>query len=53
MGTATRVSAMRPGGMLVVWLVAALIPGELLGGEMGRHIPRGHRRLPPIWSSGP
>jgi hypothetical protein len=34
MGTVTRVIAIRLGWMLVVWLVAALIPGELSAGEV-------------------
>ena len=50
MGTVTRVIAMRLGGMLVVWLVAALIPGELLAGEAA-HTSPGTQRLPPTWSS--
>ena len=39
MGTATRLSARRLGGMLVVWLVAALIPGALFGGEAAHTSP--------------
>lgn len=39
MGIGTRLSARRLGGMLVVWLVAALIPGELFGGEEAHPSP--------------
>jgi hypothetical protein len=39
MGIAIRMIARRLGGMLVVWLVAALMPGELFGGEVARTSP--------------
>ena len=39
MGTATRLSAMRLGGMMVVWRSAVLIPGELFGGDTDQAVP--------------
>jgi hypothetical protein len=39
MGRATRVVGAWLGGMLVVWLVAAIMPGELFGGEVAQPSP--------------
>ena len=39
MGTATRLSARQLGGILVVWLVVALLPGALCGGEEAHPFP--------------
>ena len=39
MGTARRLSAMRLGGMMVVWRSAVLIPGELFGGDTDQAVP--------------